>query len=663
MNLRRPLTGVLPAPSVASGGIGERLRVRDWSGTSLGPPAAWPPGLHTAVGIMLSSPEPMLLGWGSELALLYNDAAGRLLFSRDTDLLAQPFLSVLPELWSQVDQAVGRCVAPGEPKAEPPCRVRITRPAPFRPTACQFTCARISPLEGAQGGVLCTLREEKAPWIDGSQDEPFLQFMQHLPGLAWIKDEAGRYLYANEAALAAFGRSEEELLGLEDRELFDERTAARFRAADEAALSGAAGIQVVERLTHPDGSEHVSLVSKFPIRGSLPGPVLIGGIAIDITERKRAEEALLEANRRKDEFLATLGHELRNPLAPIRNGLHILRLAGELPGRTGDVVAMMERQVGQMVRLIEDLLDVSRISQGRVELRLAPLDVARTLLQAVENSRPLIEELRHRLSIDLPREPLGIQGDADRLAQVFSNLLNNAAKYTPPGGDILLTLSREGHDAVVRVRDTGVGIPPAMLERVFDLFEQVDSSFDHSRGGLGIGLNLARSLVRMHQGRIEARSDGLGAGSEFVVRLPLTNAWPVAQTDPEPRTEPGVAAPRRRILVADDNELAGSTLGALLRLMGNEVRTARDGFEAVEIATTFQPDVILLDIGMPRLNGYEACRSIRSQPWARDAILVALTGWGQDEARLRSHEAGFTHHLVKPVSPDALESLLGPLRG
>jgi PAS domain S-box-containing protein len=663
MELTRPLPGTSAAPQGAASVIGIRFAARDWSATRLGAAISWPAALQAAVSIMLSSPAPMLICWGSDPVLLYNDALSRLLLPRDADFQGQPIATVIPELWWQVEHVISRTLAAADLRAEAPTRVRITRPAPFRPTACVFTWARIAPAAEGEGGVLCTLREERTPWIGDEQDERFLQFMQNLPGLAWIKDETGRYIYANEAALAAFGLAEEGLLGRVDHEIFSPETAERFRDADARALATETAIQVMERLVHPDGTEHVSLVNKFPLRYSQGGQALIGGIAIDITERIRAEEALQEADRRKDQFLATLGHELRTPLAPIRNGLQILRLSGKLPEDAADVIGMMERQLGQMVRLIEDLLDLSRISQGRVKLRLTNVDVARVLLQAVDNSRPLIEEQRHRLSVDLPPEPLIVLGDPDRLVQVFANLLTNAAKYTPAGGEIFLALSREGQEAVVRVRDTGVGIPPAMLERIFDLFEQVDTTTDRSRGGLGIGLNLARSLVRMHQGRIVAQSEGPGAGSEFAVRLPLDQHAGEGGADPEPQPRQGTSTERRRILVADDNELAASTLSTLLRMMGNEVRTAGDGVEAVEIAAAFQPDIVLLDIGMPRLNGYDACRSIREQPWARDAILVALTGWGQDEARARSREAGFTHHLVKPVSPETLESLLGPLRG
>ncbi|HSB53134.1 MAG TPA: PAS domain-containing protein, partial [Gemmatimonadales bacterium] len=268
MESTRPLTGVLAAPLVASGVIGERLRARDWSNTTLGAASGWSAALRTAVSIMLSSPDPMLICWGSERTFLYNDALGRLLFPREADLLGQPIADAIPDLWSQVNQVVARTLAAAEARVEAPCRVRVVRPAPFRPVACQFTCARIAPLEGAEGGVLCTLREEPVRWTAGGQDERFLQFMQNLPGLAWIKDEVGRYVYANEAALAAFGVAEEELLGRVDHEVFGEETALRFRAADEQALAADVGIQVVERLMHPDGSEHVSLVSKFPLRYS-----------------------------------------------------------------------------------------------------------------------------------------------------------------------------------------------------------------------------------------------------------------------------------------------------------------------------------------------------------------------------------------------------------
>lgn len=376
---------------------------------------------------------------------------------------------------------------------------------------------------------------------------------------------------------------------------------------------------------------------------------------------RRLAAEVLDAGRRKDEFLATLAHELRNPLAPIRNGLRVLQLTNGVGDAADEVRTMMERQIEQMVHLVDDLLDVSRIGGGKLLLRTQRVELAAALNNAVEISRPLIEVGGHELTVSLPSQPIFMDADMTRLGQVFANLLNNAAKFSERGGQIRLSVEREGQNAVVRVTDTGIGIAPDMLHRVFQMFSQVDQSIEKSQGGLGIGLCLVKQLVGMHGGSVEARSEGHGMGSEFIVRLPL--ALSAAPEVPLASVErkPSGALGKRRILVADDNTDAADSLATLLTFMGHEVRTAADGEAAVELAGAFRPDVILLDIGMPKLNGHDACRRIREEPWGEQAVLIALTGWGQDDVRRRSLEAGFDHHLVKPVDFAALMQLLASL--
>jgi signal transduction histidine kinase/CheY-like chemotaxis protein len=388
---------------------------------------------------------------------------------------------------------------------------------------------------------------------------------------------------------------------------------------------------------------------------------LLSRQASDMLERLRGEEALREADRRKDEFLATLAHELRNPLAPIRNSLHILRLRGQEAGTVDQVRIMMERQLGQMVRLIDDLLDVSRITRGRLELRRERVELAAVMRAALDTASPLIEAAGHRLEIETPAEPVYVDADPIRLAQVLSNLLNNAAKYTERGGHIRFSGAREGRQAVVRVRDDGVGLLAEDLARIFDMFSQVDRSLEKSQGGLGIGLTLVRKLVELHGGSVEAYSAGIGEGSEFVVRLAAVAATPRRASEPAPASADTEPAPCR-ILVADDNRDAAESLGLLLRLTGCEVRTVNDGARAVEEAADFRPDLVLLDIGMPVMNGYDAARAIRNQRWSAGMILVALTGWGQNADRERAAEAGFDRHFTKPVDPAELEQLVRGLR-
>jgi CheY-like chemotaxis protein/two-component sensor histidine kinase len=311
-----------------------------------------------------------------------------------------------------------------------------------------------------------------------------------------------------------------------------------------------------------------------------------------------------------------------------------------------------------MVRLLDDLMDVSRITRGRLELRKERVELSSVLRGAVETSRPFIDSPGHELSVELPVEPVYVHADITRLAQVFSNLLNNAAKYTDRGGRIFLTVECEGNDVVVSVRDTGIGIPQDMLGRVFDMFTQVDRSLQRTGGGLGIGLTLARRLVEMHGGRIEARSDGPGKGSEFIVRLPIPALDTPATLRAPDGDRPAVAPARCRVLVADDNHDSASTLSKMLDILGYETHTAHDGPTTLEAAAEFRPDVLLLDIGMPKMNGYDVARRLREQPWGREVVLIAVTGWGQPEDKQRTHEGGFDHHLVKPVEPTALARLL-----
>jgi PAS domain S-box-containing protein len=392
------------------------------------------------------------------------------------------------------------------------------------------------------------------------------------------------------------------------------------------------------------------------------------GTNLDISDRKRVEEELRrlaaeqsEADRRKDEFLATLAHELRNPLAPIRYGLQIMRLSNNEGESVEQARTMMERQIGQMVHLVDDLLDVSRISQGKLKLRREQINLMTVLTNAVETWRSLNGASGHDLMVKMPEDSVFVDADATRLEQVFSNILNNAVKYSEPGSHIRLSVNRSNNAVLVSIKDSGVGIPPEMLASVFDMFTQVDRTLEKTQGGLGIGLCLVKRLVEMHEGSVEAFSEGIGMGSEFVVSLPeLLDLDHISESS---TGEDNIAKPTvpRRIMVVDDNHDSADTLSMMLTMMGNEVRTANDGLEAVKLAEEFRPDVVMLDIGMPKLNGYEACRRIREQPWTKDVVFLAMTGWGQDEDRRRSQEAGFDHHIVKPVDFVVLEKLLGRL--
>lgn len=372
-------------------------------------------------------------------------------------------------------------------------------------------------------------------------------------------------------------------------------------------------------------------------------------------ELRNREEALREADRSKDEFLAVLAHEIRNPLAPIRTAVHLLRLK-ELPdtqrSKARDVI---DRQVEHLVRLIDDLLDVSRITRGTITLKREPVELADVIARAVETNRPLIDSRRLELVVGLPERPLRVDADLTRLGQVIGNLLNNAAKYTEPGGHVSVSAEREGDDAVIRVRDDGVGIPPHMLHKVFDLFAQVDHGLDRQSGGLGIGLALVRRLVALHGGQVRAYSEGLGLGTEMVVRLPIREDDGQAAVKPAAEEDAAATVIRpRRVLIVDDNRDAADSMALALQHAGHAVTTAYNGAEGIDRASAFGPEVILLDLGMPGLNGFEMARRIRQQPWGATLALIALTGWGQEQDRRRTKEAGFDAHLTKPVSASEL---------
>jgi PAS domain S-box-containing protein len=416
------------------------------------------------------------------------------------------------------------------------------------------------------------------------------------------------------------------------------------------------------RLRRRDGAYRWFLVRANPSHdeaGKLTGWY---GATTDIHDHKLAEQALREVDQRKDEFLATLAHELRNPLAPLRNCLHILRMAEQ--GEAGAHVDMqrlhgvMERQVAQLVRLVDDLLEVSRITRGMVPLHLQLVSLADVIDRAVETSRPLIDGAHHELVVSVPPKPLVLHADPVRLAQVLSNLLNNAAKYTEPGGRIVLDARGEGDEAVIVVQDNGLGIATDQIARVFDLFSQAEHSIGHAAGGLGIGLTLVRSLVDMHGGSVVARSAGLGQGSEFEVRLPLAQG----EADPLAAKESAsTSGTRMRLLVVDDNREHTDSLALFLRMQGHQVRTAYDAASALTWQVAFAPDAVLLDLGMPGVDGYEVCRRMRAADGGEQLVVVAITGWGQPEVRTRTAEAGFDAHVVKPVDPVALENLVDSL--
>ncbi len=374
----------------------------------------------------------------------------------------------------------------------------------------------------------------------------------------------------------------------------------------------------------------------------------------DITERRRLEDDRAELETRFTSLVKNIRDHSIFTLDPIRNGLQLLKLTTATP-TWQQAREMMERQLGQMIRLVDDLLDISRITRNKLELRKAPVELWAVVQSAVETARPQIEVNGHTLTVTLPPQPIHLDADLTRLAQVFWNLLNNSAKYTEPGGRITLAAELQGNEAVITVQDNGIEVPVDSLPNLFELFSQVDRSLERAQGGLGIGLALVEGLTEAHGGTVEARSGGVGKGCTFIVRLPAMKTGPAERRMQNDVAQP---APKGRVLIVDDNRDGAASLAMLLTVMGNDTRTAHDGLEGVELAEAFRPNLIVLDIGLPRLNGFDACRRIREKAWAKDALIVAATGWGQDEDRRRSKEAGFDHHLVKPVYAAEVNRLL-----
>ena len=417
------------------------------------------------------------------------------------------------------------------------------------------------------------------------------------------------------------------------------------------------------RITKDRRRIHVSLTVS-PVRNARGQVVGASKIARDISERKRteqalrkSEEALREADRRKDEFLAILAHELRNPLAPIRYAVAAIRHPDLAPDKRVHAQDVIERQLEHMSRLLDDLLDVSRVAHGSLVLRKRAVELAAVIGSAIETARPALEAKQHEFTIDLPKQPVELDADPLRLAQIFSNLLVNAAKYTNTGGRIELRAAREHGWIVVSIRDNGIGVAADMVPNLFRLFSQANTALERSEGGLGIGLALVRGLVSLHGGSVEARSGGLNCGSEFIVRLPMLTFAESSKALRAASEDHGAMSPLR-ILVADDNRDGADSCATLLQLSGHAVRTAYNGTSAFAVAEEFRPDVALLDIGMPELNGYDVARKVRAESWGQSPVLVAITGWGQEEDRRRAIAAGFDHHLAKPLDPLELNALL-----
>jgi PAS domain S-box-containing protein len=582
----------------------------------------------------------------------------------------------VPELVPQgLIAMLDRVYATGEPYAASDLRLHLQRRPEAAPEARYLDLVFIA-LRDADGsitgllghGVDQTHRKLAEIALHDSRERFEKIVSQAATGVVEM-DVNGTVTFVNRRFRTMLGYDEAELVGRSILDVTGPDSVEKTALALGGVLATGEGFQIDKHYRRKDGSLISATSSVNAIRGASGAYQAVVAIVLDTTARKAAEDQLrrladdlAEADRRKTEFLATLAHELRNPLAPIRSGLGVMRLNRDLPAGMVRVREMMERQVTHMVHLIDDLLDVARISGGKLNLRMEGIDLNRVLASAVETSLPLIEAARHELVLDLPDATLRIDGDATRIAQVVSNLLNNAAKYTPAGGRIGLSLRAQAGQAIITVTDTGIGIPAHALDTVFEMFSQVGSGAERAQGGLGIGLSLVRQLVQLHGGSVEAHSGGAGSGSRFTVHLPLAPGVPeTASGEPAPRADAAPQAPSLRVLVVDDNVDAALTLAMILDIEGYTTGVAHSGAEALEAAAAFRPAVVFLDIGMPGMDGYQTAAALRRLPGLDTPCLVALTGWGAEHDRARSREAGFDHHLTKPVDLGTVQKLLADM--
>jgi PAS domain S-box-containing protein len=586
------------------------------------------------------------------------------------DVVGLPVRAALPEVEGQgYFEMLGQVYRTGEPFTGTGSPVTLARGGRLEERILDFAYQPIRGAGGAVTGVLVqgidTTQRKRAEAALRERDER-LQLAVAIARMGTFEiDLATDAVTVNEPGRDIYGWADTRTTFAQVQTHYhpDDRDEVMRQVGAALDPAGPGMFEVEQRIIRTDDAVRWLRVrgrAIFEGEGAARRAVLCIGAYLDVTDQKEAEEQLRDADRKKDDFIALLAHELRNPLAPIRNGLNVLRLAGADQEAARETREIMERQITHMVRLIDDLLDVSRINRNKMELRLSRMTLAEAVNSALETARPIIDAGGHELSVSIPDRPIYLEADLTRLAQVFSNLLTNSAKYTRHGGKIWLTAERRGGEVAVAVRDTGIGIPAGALGNIFDMFSQVDRSVERATGGLGIGLALVKGLVEMHGGAVAAASGGEGQGSTFTVTLPVAANPAAPTTAPRANGQPEV---RRRILVVDDSRDGANTLARMLRLMGNDVRTANDGLEAIEAASEFRPEVVLMDVGMPLLNGLDATRRIREQEWGGEMTIIALTGWGQEGDKERSRAAGCDGHLVKPVSLPDLEKVLAELRG
>ncbi|GGX92125.1 PAS domain-containing hybrid sensor histidine kinase/response regulator [Pseudoduganella dura] len=660
-----------PAAFLTEGGtMGALMRGHDWSVSPLGPPDRWPPALRTAVGLMLNSAFPMFAAWGPQLAFLYNDAYAEILGGKHPQALGRPFSEVWAEIWQAISPIVDEAMR-GHATYHENLPLTMQRNGYDEETWFTFSYSPMRDEDGRPAGVFCACTETTEQVLSArhraEEIERMRQLFQQAPGiLAVVRGPEHVFEIANDAYRRLIGR--EDVVGRAVAEVLPEVRDQVFTALlDEVYETGEphVGNEMPILLRRRPDSELEERFVNFiyqPIRdhrGAVSGIFVEGS---DVTAAVLAMRALQEANSRKDEFLAMLAHELRNPLAPIAAAAELLRLGAPDAERIQKTSAVITRQVEHMTKLVDDLLDVSRVTRGLVTLRRETLDFSAIVGEAVEQAAAPMQAKGHRVTVELPAAQPWVNGDRTRLIQVLSNLLNNAARYTPEGGDVAVRVTANGREVRAVVEDNGIGIPPGLLPHVFDLFTQAERSPDRSQGGLGLGLALARTLIELQGGHVGAYSTGAGQGSRFTVCLPQVER-PEGAALSQGQQDETRGARRRHLMVVDDNADAAQMLALLLETAGHSVAVCDDARQALAAVVASPPALLFVDIGLPGMDGYELVRRLRQLPETAMARIVAITGYGTPQDRARALEAGFDEHLVKPVHPKALYAILARLAG
>ena len=647
------------------GDVGALMRAKDWSASPLGPPYAWPQSLRSVVGLLLNSKFPMFVAWGPELGFLYNDAYAEILGGKHPAAIGSRFEDIWREIWPDIHPIIEKALA-GQSTFHTNLPLTMNRRGYDEQTWFTFSYSPVRDESGAVAGMYCAVNETTSEVLNErrrlEENERLHQLFAQAPGvMAVVRGPDHVFELANAAYLELVGHRD--VLGRPIREALSELDGQGFfELLDRVYATGEPyrGHAASVRLDNREGrSEEFFLNYVYqPIKDALGQVTGIFVEGNDVTAGVRANEELRAANRRKDEFLAMLAHELRNPLAPISSAADLLALAGSNPDVVRKTSEIIARQVAHMTGLVDDLLDVSRVTRGLVTLHEEPLEIASVIADAIEQVRGLFQARHQHLALHLPTRAAVVSGDRTRLVQVFANILNNAAKYTPDGGHIEVCVDVDGDEVEFSVRDDGVGIAPDLLPHVFELFTQAERSPDRSQGGLGLGLALVKSLVELHGGRVAAHSNGIGSGSRFAVRLPCTaeHAPPAAGSDTE------VAAPftsaALNMLVVDDNLDAAQALCLLLEALGHRVAVVHHAHAAIAHVRMEPTQILFLDIGLPDMDGFELARRLRTMPEASDAVLVAVTGYGRPGDKERARQAGFDRHMTKPVKLAALLELI-----